>query len=108
MPNTSWYINQGETSWIFKLVVSEATTGNTLSFRYRAEGGSGTGTELGTASGAAADTEITFTLDWSGVAAGTYDIEVWEDFGGASERPLFPNADTTKSQVTIVDRFGLA
>ena len=107
MANEAWNINQGETSWVFKLVLSESTSGNTLSFRYRAEGGSGTGTELGTASGATADTEITFTLDWSSVAVGAYDIEVWEDFGGASQRPVFPTAQTTKSQVVIVDRFGI-
>lgn len=100
-------VNEGDTVQA-TLRLSESTDGNTLSVRYRAEGGSGTGTQIATPSGAAADTDITFSLDWSGVAVGTYDLEVWEDFGGASERIVFPDAEVDQWQVQIVDRFGVS
>lgn len=106
MPNIEERINEGDNSVAHELTISESTSGETLSVRYRAVGGSGTGTEVASVSGAAADTAITFTADWSGVSAGDYNLEIWQDFGGASERPVYPDASVDEHIIKVVDRFG--
>lgn len=98
-------INEGDTV-THELVVSESTTGQTLSVRYRSTSGSGTGTEIASVSGAAANTAITFSADWSGVAAGDYNLEVWQDFSG-SPIPIYPDASVDEHIITIVSRFGV-
>lgn len=98
-------INEGD-SVTHELVVSEDTTGYTLSVRYRAVGATGTGTELATPAGAAANTAITFEASWD-VTAGDYNLEVWQDFGGANERPLYPDSSVDEHVIQIVSRFGV-
>ena len=99
-------INEGDTV-THELVVSESTSGQTLSVRYRLVDGAGTGTELASVSGASANTAITFSGDWSAVAVGDYNLEVWQDFGGASQKPIYPDAQVTEHIITIVSRFGI-
>ena len=106
MPKKTERINEGD-SVTHELVVSESTSGQTLSVRYRAVGGSGTGTQLASVSGADEDTPITFTGDWSGVAAGSYNLEVWQDYGGASQKPVYPDASLDEHIIEIVNRFGI-
>lgn len=103
--NVKYLINEGED--VTLQVISEVnTTGLTVSARYRVQGGTGTGTQFGTVAGSSAGTTLSLSCDFSGLAVGSYDVEIYADYGGASQQLLLPNNDETLI-FQIVDRFAI-
>jgi hypothetical protein len=105
MTQQLWKVNEGN-SLDIELVTEIDTTGKTITARYRAVDGSGTGTQFGTASGVSAGELIEMTLGTSALAVGVYDIEFYADYGGASQTLLKPSANYNL-KLEVVGRFSV-
>lgn len=107
MPTKERYnVNEGN-NYNFSFVLEEDTSGETLSARIRATDGTGTGTSVGSTSGAIANTELTIQLGLSGTSPDEYDLEVWSDFGTGTQRLVLPDGDSTII-INVIDRFGVS
>jgi hypothetical protein len=82
------------------------TLAETISVRARLIGGSGTGAQIGSVAGITADTETTISLTTSNLSVGEYQLEIWRDYGGASQEMLSPAPDED-IRITIQDVFGV-
>lgn len=71
-----------------------STSGKTVSVRVRTPGTTDTPTELGSAAGAVAGTNIAVTLDFALVPQGTYELEAVADVGQTNPIQLIPNEIT--------------
>lgn len=87
-------LNENEAGSFSVTPTVDTTQGaNTIGIYLTPEGG-GTTTTIGTAAGAAADTEITIAYDVSSLSAGIYEWEVIADAGGTNPIVVLPD-DTT-------------
>lgn len=79
----------------FSVTPTVATTqgANTVGLYFTPQGG-GTTTTVGTATGAAADTEITINYDLSGLDPGIYEWEVIADAAGSNPIVVLPDDNT--------------
>jgi hypothetical protein len=76
-----------------ELILTNSTKNTSLKTikAYLSTVGGGTGSLIGTASGAAAGVDIPISLDFAGFAPGEYVLEVFADFPSANPLTLIPN-----------------
>lgn len=98
--NIETQVNEGA-DYTFKHVFGEDTSGLTLTAKIRAsDATSGSGTQVATASGDTAGTQLSWDLDLSSESADEYDFEIID----GNSKVWYPPPDTLH-RIVIRDRF---
>ena len=95
-------LNEG-VDYPLTLNVARSTVGETLSVVWREKSASGTGDVIATASGVAANTDVSVTIASSIYSEGDYLMEIWSELGESDQYLIYPTENKILT-VTIQDR----